>query len=263
MFGSRYLFEESSFEEFFCLSEDADGFDASLDGRQELQVWTVGMELETHAVDVYSNPTGVLELSETSPIAEAYSGYSCAKLVITEETNGHVGWDGLVFSLGGKVSDKIYIDSELVLTYVSNLLVEASNPDNDPEADPFSTTMGTSEVHLYGGPNRSIYLGCYNCSQYDSDSICNEYGGHGNSYSSTSVWNKYGTFGSQYGLSSPWNEYSISAEVPALVDGNGIFYGYFTINVYKVNAFSEASSLKEFYELFGGDLEKVRDAFCS
>ena len=113
------------------------------------------------------------------------------------------------------------------------------------------TTLGMPEVHLYGGPNRSVYLGCYNCSSYDSDSICNKYGSHGSKYSSTSVWNQYGTVGSQYSLSSPWNEYSISANVPVLVDANGVSYGYFTINVYRFDAFSEASSLNELYELFG------------
>ena len=262
-FRSVYTFEKRSFAEFFCLSEDADGFDASLDGSQELQVWAAGRELETHTVDVFSSSTDVLESSATSPIAGAYSGHSCGALAITEETTGHVGWDGLVFSLGGEVSDRIYIDSDVVLTYINALLAESSNSDNVPGAEPSLTTPGTSEIHLYGGRNRNTYLGCYRCSNYDSDSICNEYGTHGSDYSSTSVWNEYGTFGSQYNLSSPWNKYSIADEVPVLVGADGTFYGYFTINVYRLNAFSEAFSLKEFYDLFGGDLEKVRDAFCS
>ena len=242
VFISQYIFEARSFAEHFCLSEDADGFDRSLDGRQELQVWASGMELETHAVDVFSNPTSALESSETSSIAKVYSGHSCGTLAITGETTGHLGWDGMVFSLGGKVSDMIYSDGDLLLEYLSALLVQNPNPDNGIEAEPSVTTLGKPEVHLYGGPNRSVYLGCYNCSSYDSDSICNKYGSHGSKYSPTSVWNQYGTVGSQYSLSSPWNEYSISANVPVLVDANGVSYGYFTINVYRFDAFSEASS---------------------
>ena len=256
LFISRYSVKEGSFEEHFCLSEGADGFDASMHGTQELQVWAAGRQLETFVVDVFSNPTGV---PESSPIAEAYSGYSCGTLALAGETTSHLGWDGMVFSLGGKVSDRIHIDDDVLLAYLS-AVIGSSDKDDDSETD---TPSGTPDVHLWGGPNRSVYLGCYNCSDYDSDSICNEYGSHGSEYSSVSVWNEFATFGSKYGLSSPWNEYSSSVEVPALVDGDGAFYGYFTINIYRVEAFSEALGLKEFYEFREGDLEEVRDAFCS
>ena len=258
-FRSVYMFETGSTFEVFCLSEDADGFDASLDGRQELQVWRVGKELETHTVDVHSNPTGV---PRASPIAEVYSGESCGTLSIAGETTDHLAWDGMVFSLGGEVSDRINIDSDVLFTYLSDI-PESPNLDNNSEAEPSPTSSDTSEIHLYGGPSESVYLGCYSCPNNDSDSICNEYGSYGSEYSLTSVWNEYGfTFGNQYSLSSPWNKYSLSADVPALVDGDGDFYGYFTINTYRVNAFSHASTLKNYYELYGDNLEKVRDAFC-
>ena len=260
-FGWRYSFRESSFEESFCLSEDADGFDATLGGTQELQVWTANRQLETHTVGVFSSPTDVSELSKTSPIAEAYSGYSCGTPVIGGETTGHLGWDGMVFSLGGEVSEKIYIDDGVLLAYMSAVIGSLSQG-GDSGTGPSSIPLGASEAHLWGGPNGSVYLGCYNCPDYHADSICNEYGSFGGKYSSDSIWNDHGAFGSKYGLSSPWNGYSISAEVPALVDANGTLYGYFTINTYRVGAFSGAPRLKELYELHGGDLEELRDAFC-
>lgn len=260
-FGSSYSFQEGLFEEFFCLSEDVDGFDPTPLGRQELEVWTAGRQLERYTVDVSFSPTSVLETSRRSPIAEAYSGYSCGTLVITGETAGHLGWDGMLFSLGGEVSDRIYINNDVLLAYL-NAVVGSLNQGGDSATDPPTIPSGTSEAHLWGGPNQSVYLGCHNCPGYDSDSICNEYGRHGGEYSSDSIWNPYGTFGSKYGLSSPWNAYSISSEVPILVGGDGAHYGYFTINVYRVDAFSEAPRLKELYDLHDGDLKELRDAFC-
>lgn len=94
------------------------------------------------------------------------------------------------------------------------------------------TNLGSSQtLHLYGGNNNDEYLGCLNCSSYDSDSIWNEYGTYGSSYSSNSIWNEYGTYGSEYNSYSPWNEYSSTP--PVVVDKKGNFYGYFTINQYK------------------------------
>lgn len=86
-------------------------------------------------------------------------------------------------------------------------------------------------LHLYGGDNHDVYLGCLNCSNYDSDSIWNEYGTYGSSYNSKSIWNAYGTYGSEYNSYSPWNSYS--NDPPVVVDKDGGFYGYFTVNEYK------------------------------
>lgn len=58
-------------------------------------------------------------------------------------------------------------------------------------------------LHLYGGPNHDVYLGCLNCNNYDSNSIWNTYGNYGSVYNSNSIWNKYGTYGSEYNSYSP------------------------------------------------------------
>lgn len=63
-------------------------------------------------------------------------------------------------------------------------------------------------LHLYGGPNHDVYLGCLNCNNYDSNSIWNTYGNYGSVYNSNSIWNKYGTYGSEYNSYSPWNSYT-------------------------------------------------------
>ena len=47
---------------------------------------------------------------------------------------------------------------------------------------------------IFGGDDHDVYLGKLNASEYDSESIWNEYGSYGNSYSSTSIWNEYSSF---------------------------------------------------------------------
>jgi len=81
-------------------------------------------------------------------------------------------------------------------------------------------------LHLYGGKNHDVYLGCHNCNNYDSDSIWNEYGIYGSSYNSKSIWNPYSTYGHSYNSDSPWNLYG--SNHPAVVDKSGYFYGYFS-----------------------------------
>jgi hypothetical protein len=81
---------------------------------------------------------------------------------------------------------------------------------------------------LFGDKNNEQYLGCLNCSQYALDSIMNEYGTYGNEFSNVSIWNTYGTYGSSYSQYSPWNRFATNP--PAIVNQDGNFYGYFTIN---------------------------------
>jgi hypothetical protein len=123
------------------------------------------------------------------------------------------------------------------------------------------TTSANAELLLFGGYGHDDFLGCYDCSKYDSDSICNKYGTYGSKYSSDSIWNKYGTYGSKYSTSSPWNKYSSGNDVPVLVDRSGNFYGYFTINCYRGDAFNSCRSFKDSYERLG-DLVDLRNAYC-
>lgn len=84
---------------------------------------------------------------------------------------------------------------------------------------------------IYGGEDHDVYLGKLNASEYDSESIWNEYGRFGSKYNSNSIWNEYGRYGSSYSSYSPFNEYATYP--PIIVDSQGNFYGYFTLNKYK------------------------------
>ncbi len=114
-------------------------------------------------------------------------------------------------------------------------------------------------LHIYGGQNNDVYLGCLNCDKYDQNSIWNAYGKYGYKYNSNSIWNSYGTFGSKYNSYSPWNAYSNTP--PVVVDKNGKFYGYLTTNKYKSGRaeFGLAQTLYEYHEFIVDDVSKWYD----
>jgi hypothetical protein len=122
----------------------------------------------------------------------------------------------------------------------------------------FFSPIGTfaQTLFLYGGDNHNVYLGCLNCNSYDANSIWNEYGTYGSSYNQQSIWNEYGTYGSEYNAYSPWNEYS--NDPPVVVDKEGNFYGYLTMNEYKTKRaeFELALILYKYHDLIKNDVSK-------
>ena len=120
---------------------------------------------------------------------------------------------------------------------------------------------GAQELLLYGGENHDEFLGCLNCNKRDSDSICN-IRGKGSKRDSNSIINKRGTYGNKRSYSSPWNKRSNSDSVPVLVDQNGNFYGYFTINKRRSDAVDFSSDLADLFKTVDGDLELVREFIC-
>lgn len=92
-------------------------------------------------------------------------------------------------------------------------------------------SFSQKSLHIYGGKDHDVYLGCLNCSKYDQNSIWNQYGTYGSKYNASSIWNKYGDYGGKYSDTSPFNPYASTP--PVIVDKDGGFYGYFTVNTYK------------------------------
>lgn len=117
-------------------------------------------------------------------------------------------------------------------------------------------TSFSQTLNLYGGKNHDVYLGCLNCNDYDVNSIWNEYGTYGNSYALNSIWNEYGTYGSEYSSYSPFNAYTLNP--PVVVDKQGNFYGYFTINSYNSQQanFGLAKTVYKFYKEIRKDVKK-------
>jgi len=114
---------------------------------------------------------------------------------------------------------------------------------------------------LFGGGDRDQFLGCLTCDAITSDSVCNNLGRHGNSLSATSIWNPLGQYGNQLSRLSPWNV--IASTPPAIVDGDGKFYGFFTVNP----TFRQRTQISLFFKLLDfvgqrGDPEDGRKIFC-
>jgi len=77
-------------------------------------------------------------------------------------------------------------------------------------------------------------------SNYDSQSIFNEFGTYGNEFSSKSIWNEFSTFGNEFNSNSPFNEFSSS---PPMLIKNRKILGYLSANK-SINASISPNLLK-------------------
>lgn len=114
-------------------------------------------------------------------------------------------------------------------------------------------------LYIYGGEDHDVFLGKLDASKYDSKSIWNEYGTYGSEYNTNSIWNEYGTYGSEYSSYSPFNSYA--SYPPVIVDEEGNFYGYFTVNKYKSKRanFDLVNIICEYYESIREDVDEWYD----
>lgn len=132
------------------------------------------------------------------------------------------------------------------------------NQSNSTSSKTYSsaTTFNNSPVLMliYGGQNHDVFLGCLNCNDSDKNSIWNEFGTYGNSFNSSSIWNEFGTYGNNYNSYSPWN--SNSSKPPVVVDKEGNFYGYLTVNENKSQRaeFELALIIYKYHELIRKDV---------
>lgn len=136
-------------------------------------------------------------------------------------------------------------DSKVIKLLLTTLLVMASTISS------YSQTL-----HLYAGDNHDEYLGCLNCNKFDVNSIWNQFSTYGNRFSTNSIWNKFGTYGNKFSNESPWNRFG--TKPPVVVDKDGNFYGYLTINKYtnKRADFKLALTLYEYHEVIRDDVSK-------
>lgn len=118
------------------------------------------------------------------------------------------------------------------------------------------STLSAQNMHLYGGKNHDVYLGCLTSNEYDSESVWNSYGTYGSKHNTKSIWNNYGTYGGKYGTYSPWS--TTCSTPPIVVDKAGKFYGYLTVNKYHKDraTFELALYLYEYHEFIADDVSK-------
>ena len=77
------------------------------------------------------------------------------------------------------------------------------------------------------------------------------------------MFNEFVGFGNEFSSKSPWNKFSSSNEVPVLVDRQGNFYGYFTINEYRSDSVDFAGEMCKWFKGHNGDIMQVRKELCS
>ena len=120
----------------------------------------------------------------------------------------------------------------------------------------------TPALLLYGGDDHQTFLGCVNCSKFEADSICNQFGRFGSEFQGDSIWNMFGTYGSKFNASSPWNQFS-QGSVAIVGIGNGGLRSFAPANKLAnkrttIAAFNQlADSAAE-----SSELTTVRNLFC-
>ena len=118
------------------------------------------------------------------------------------------------------------------------------------------SSFSQKALQIYGGEDHDVYLGCLNCDSYNSNSIWNQYGTYGLHYNSNSIWNRYGEYGSTTSSTSPFNSYA--SYPPVVIDSDGGFYGYLTVNKYKSKRLESelASTIYKYFDLIRDDVAK-------
>ena len=91
-----------------------------------------------------------------------------------------------------------------------------------------------AKTMIFGGDNHDVYLGCLTCSEFDSDSVTNEFGTYGSEFSQESVLNDFSKYGSKFSDLSACN--SFAQDPPVIVDDEGNFYGRLTLNKFHPEA---------------------------
>ena len=104
-------------------------------------------------------------------------------------------------------------------------------PVNPPVVAPPPIPVSSSRVELWGGPGSSVFLGCFNCNQFASDSVFNQFGTYGSPFSTTSVWNQFSPYGSPFSNDSACNPFA--SNPPQLVNRANNTYTELTLNQFR------------------------------
>jgi hypothetical protein len=122
--------------------------------------------------------------------------------------------------------------------------------------------QNTKALLLFGGSDHKTFLGCLNCVDTSSASVCNDVGEYGSDVAEDSIWNDVGTFGSDVSPYSPWDD--VSNEAPIVVDRDGKSYGYFSANTvhHDRTRIGWLVAVLDYYE-DANDLDRTREKMCS
>jgi hypothetical protein len=91
---------------------------------------------------------------------------------------------------------------------------------------------------VFGGSDYKQYLGFFNCifcTDFDVDSINNEFGKYGSQFSTTSIRNEFSQYGSAFSTYGACNQFG--SNPPRVFNATGtIYYGELTLNKFRSDA---------------------------
>ena len=94
------------------------------------------------------------------------------------------------------------------------------------EYDFKSTVDLIRDSKIIAQDDENTYLGNLS-SEFNSESIFNEFGSYGSDFSSKSIWNEFSTFGNEFNMYSPFNKFSTR---PPMLIKKGKIVGFLTTN---------------------------------
>jgi hypothetical protein len=160
-----------------------------------------------------------------------------------EALSGPQGTAAILFDTEAAIT---FFTPDIIGDYIFRLTVsdgveDASSDVNITAINPPST-ITDSNVHLFStdSTNNIIYLGCWTCNQFDSNSIHNSFSNYGNSFSSLSIRNAFSTYGNPFSPKSACN--TLGNDAPNLFDGIGEYYGRISTNQFSTDSICNTGS---------------------
>ena len=211
-------------------------------GNYDVKLTVTGNEGATDSVTKSITVTYPIT-SNQSPIASFTANPTSgdAPLVVFFSASNSYDSDGTIISYAWDFKDGNAGNGETIShTFVSagSYNVGLTITDNEGATDSTTKTITVTETnfnnldYLEGAiiiANDNEYLGKISKSQFDSDSINNQFGTYGSQFSAYSIFNNFGTYGSEFSSLSPFNKFT---STPPKIYKENIFIAYLTVNTF-------------------------------
>ena len=134
-----------------------------------------------------------------------------------------------------------FADSEGRSYETTPVNVTIAPPAQPPPPPPPPAFAGAGQLVVLGGLNHDVFLGCFTCNEFDSQSVHNQFGPYGSKFSNTSIKNHFSPYGSKFSSESACNQFASSP--PWLYDAGTHRFSELTLNRYRPNATRDQSIL--------------------
>ena len=178
------------------------------------------------------SPTASFTANPTSGVAPLNVSFNASNSSDSDGNIVNYVWDFKDGNVGtGQTVNHIF-------TSTGSYNVKLTVTDNEGVTDSTTKTITVTETnfnnldYLEGAiiiANDNQYLGKISKSQFDSDSINNQFGTYGSQFSAYSIFNNFGTYGSEFSSLSPFNKFT---STPPKIYKENIFIAYLTVNTF-------------------------------